>query len=141
MYCIKHLYHIDASQENVFNALTTIGGLSNWWTEQTSGNTTLEGIIEFRFGEQYFNKMKVETLIENKAVQWKCIDGADDWINTVISFELDTNENKTRLRFSHNNWPTHSDFFAQCSFSWGRYLESLRQLLEKGNGQPFKLKN
>jgi len=112
MYYIKHLYHINASKEEVFKALTTIEGLSQWWTNQTSGNPALDGIIEFRFGEQYFNKMKVETLIENKAVQWKCIDGADDWINTVISFELDSNENKTRLRFSHNHWPTHSDFFA-----------------------------
>jgi uncharacterized protein YndB with AHSA1/START domain len=139
MYCIKHLYHIDASKEDVYNALTTIEGLSHWWTEQTSGDPNLDGVLEFRFGERYFNKMKVETLVENKAVQWKCVDGADDWINTVISFELDSNENKTRLRFSHNHWPTHSDFFAHCSFSWARYLESLRQLLEKGKGYPFKI--
>jgi uncharacterized protein YndB with AHSA1/START domain len=139
MYCIKHLYHIDASKEEVFKALTTIEGLSHWWTVQTSGNPEIEGIIEFRFGERYFNKMKVERLIENKVVQWKCIDGPDDWINTIISFELDTNENKIRLRFSHNHWQTQSDFFAHCSFSWARYLESLRQLLENGKGQPFKL--
>ncbi|MCK5402242.1 MAG: SRPBCC domain-containing protein [Flavobacteriaceae bacterium] len=138
MYCIKHLYYIDASNDEVFNALTTIEGLSNWWTEQTSGNPELEGVIEFRFGKQNFNKMKVETIVENKAVRWKCIDGHSDWINTIISFELDTNENKTRLRFAHNNWPTNSDFFSHCSFSWARYLESLRQLLEKGKGQPFK---
>ena len=138
MYCIKHLYHIDASNEDVYKALTTIEGLSNWWTEQTSGNPTQDGIIEFRFGEVHFFKMEVETLIENKAVQWKCIDGPDDWINTIITFELDTNENKTRLRFKHNNWPTDSDFFAHCSFSWAGYLESLRLLLEKGKGQPFK---
>jgi len=112
--------------------------LSQWWTEQTSGNPTQDGIIEFRFGEVHFFKMEVETLIENKAVQWKCIDGPDDWINTIITFELDTNENKTRLRFKHNNWPTDSDFFANCSFSWAGYLESLRLLLEKEKGQPFK---
>jgi len=139
MYCIKHLYHIDASKEDVFKALTTIEGLSQWWTVQTYGNPEIEGVIEFRFGEQHFIKIKVEALIENNIVQWKCIDGASDWINTIISFELDTNENKTRLRFKHNYWPTHNDFFASCSFSWARYLESLRQLLEKGKGSPFKL--
>ncbi len=138
MYCIKHLFHINASKEEVYKALTTIESLSQWWTNQTSGNPALDGIIEFRFGKQYLNTMKVETLVENKTVQWKCIDGASDWRNTIISFELDKNENKTRLRFKHNNWPTNSDFFAQCSFSWARYLESLRQLLEKGKGQPFK---
>jgi len=139
MYSIKHLFHIDALNEEVYKALTTIDGLSNWWTEQTSGDTELESVIEFRFGNQYFNNMRVVTLIENKALQWQCIDGPPDWINTIISFELDTNENKTRLRFSHSNWQKNNDFYAQCSFSWARYLESLRQLLEKGQGNPFKL--
>ncbi|MCH7525300.1 MAG: SRPBCC domain-containing protein [Bacteroidetes bacterium] len=138
MYCIKHLYHISTSKEEVFKALTTIKGLSQWWTEQTSGNPIQDGIIEFRFGEVHFFKMEVEALIENKVVEWKCIDGPDDWINTIITFELDANENKTRLRFKHNNWPTDGDFFAHCSFSWAGYLESLRLLLEKGKGQPFK---
>ena len=138
MYSIKHILHINASIESVFSALTTIEGLSNWWTIQTSGNSVLEGIIEFRFGEQYFNTMKVETLVENKAVQWLCIDGHSDWINTIISFELDINDNKTRLRFIHNNWEENSDFYAHCSFSWARYLESLRQWLEKGKGHPYR---
>lgn len=50
MYCIKHLFHINASKEEVYKALTTIEGLSQWWTNQTSGNPALDGIIEFRFG-------------------------------------------------------------------------------------------
>lgn len=137
MYSIKHLYHIDAPVEDVYKALTTINGLQGWWTTQTAGNTALERVIEFRFGERYFNHMKVETLIENKAVQWKCMDGAEDWIGTIVSFELDTNENKTRLRFNHDNWRENNDFYAQCSFTWARYLESLRQLLQNGKGQPF----
>lgn len=62
MYSIKHLYHIDASNDEVFKALTTIEGLSQWWTEQTSSNPALDGIIEFRFGEVHFFKMEVETL-------------------------------------------------------------------------------
>ncbi|RLD29471.1 MAG: SRPBCC domain-containing protein [Bacteroidetes bacterium] len=139
MYSIKHLFHINASKEEVFKALTTIEGLTHWWTLQTYGNPEINGVLEFSFAKQQFIKMKVEALIENKAVQWKCIDGADDWIDTIISFELDTNDTKTRLRFKHDHWPTNSDFFAHCSFSWARYLESLRQLLEKGKGQPFKL--
>lgn len=139
MFSIKHLYHINATQDEVFNALTTIHGLTNWWTEDTSGIPDLDGIIEFRFGKKYFNMMKVETLVENKVVQWLCVDGAPDWINTVISFELDENENKTRLRFTHNNWRENGDFYAHCSYSWARYLESLRQWLENGKGQPFKI--
>lgn len=137
MYSIKHLYHIDVPIEAVYKALTTIDGLKQWWTVQTSGNPELGGVIEFRFGAQHFNHMKVETLIGNKAVQWLCVDGADDWIDTFVAFELDTNDNKTRLRFTHGNWRENHDFYAHCSFSWARYLESLRQLLQSGKGHPF----
>jgi uncharacterized protein YndB with AHSA1/START domain len=137
MFSIKHLFHIDAPIEKVYRAITTIEGLSNWWTNQTSGSGGLEEILEFRFGSRGFNNMKVETLIENKAVQWLCVDGADDWIDTYVSFELDTHDGKTRLRFTHGNWRENHDFYAHCSFSWARYLEGLRQLLETGKGQPF----
>ena len=41
---IKHLFHIDASREKVFEAISTIKGLSNWWTSQTTGSSAKEGI-------------------------------------------------------------------------------------------------
>ena len=58
MATIKHLFHINAPQEKVFEALTTVNGLSNWWTVATSGETKKGGILQFRFGE-FVNEMKV----------------------------------------------------------------------------------
>ena len=51
---IKHLLHIASSQENVFENLTTIKGLSQWWTTETSGSTELGGIIEFSCSRRVF---------------------------------------------------------------------------------------
>ena len=137
MFSINHLLYIDVAIPCVYRALTSISGLQHWWTEETSGSTDLNEVIEFRFGDSGYIAMKVETLIENKIVQWKCVDGADDWIDTFVSFELDQNDDKTRLRFTHGNWQDNSDFYAHCSFSWSRYLESLRQYLQTGKGQPY----
>lgn len=36
MASIKHLFHINASKEKVFETITTIEGLSSWWTVQTT---------------------------------------------------------------------------------------------------------
>jgi uncharacterized protein YndB with AHSA1/START domain len=137
MYCIKHLIHINVESENVYNALTTIDGLSNWWTNLTSGLSKLNGIIEFRFNEPYFMRMKVIELEKNKKVLWQCIEAEKDWIGTLISFELESQGNKTILRFKHDAWPTHSDFFAHCNLSWAKYLISLRDYLQTGKGRPF----
>ncbi len=52
MATIKHLFHINARRQNVFDALTTLNGLAGWWTTQTGGDPKPGGVIEFRFGEQ-----------------------------------------------------------------------------------------
>ncbi len=136
MASIKHLFHINASKEKVYEALTTINGLSNWWTKQTTGDINVGGIIQFRFGE-FGNDMKVITLKPNETVTWECVDGAPDWIGTTFTFQLDTNDGKTRVRFEQAGWKEANDFYAGCSFSWGRYMESLRQLCQTGKGEAF----
>src|ERR1700740_1098409 len=98
-YSLKHLFHIAAPKEKVYEAITTIDGLAAWWTKQTSGDNKVGGVLEFRFGQQFFNKMKVKELKPNESVTWECIGGADDWIGTVFIFKLDENEGKTRVRF------------------------------------------
>jgi|ERR1051326_3722368 uncharacterized protein YndB with AHSA1/START domain len=134
---IKHLFHIAAPREKVYEAISTVNGLSNWWTTQTSGESKPNGILEFRFGAQWFNKMKVLTLRENEFVEWECIEGASDWLGTKICFSLDEDAGKTRVRFEHAGWKEAGDFFGQCSFAWGRYMESLRQLCQTGTGEAF----
>ena len=137
MYTIKHLIHFDTDIQNVYNAISTIDGLRKWWTIQTSGISELNEIIDFRFGEQYFVQMELIEMERNKMIRWKCIQAEPDWIGTVITFEMEAVEDKIRLRFSHDKWPTHSDFFAHCNLSWAKYLLSLKLYVERGIGAPF----
>lgn len=134
-YAIKHLFHIDAPRTDVFKAISTIDGLSKWWTTQTTGNAEMGGVIQFRFGDMGPD-MKVTEVKPNKCVSWKCID-SQGWDGHIFSFELSDNEGKTRVRFSHDGWKEQDDFYAHCCFSWGRYMESLRQLCQTGKGEAF----
>jgi len=137
MATIRHLLHINAPIEKVFQAISTIDGLAGWWTTQTSGHSEVNGIIEFRFGPQMGVKMKVTASRPYELVSWQCVDGLDDWIGTTLDFKLDENEGKTRVRFDHAGWLQENDFYAGCSFTWGRFLESLRQFCQAGKGEPF----
>jgi len=136
MPAIKHLFHINAPREKVYQALSTIDGLANWWTTQTSGESKPGGIIDFAFGKM-ITKMSVAGLKPGEWVKWECVGGPDDWIGTTVEFRLDENDGKTRVRFNHDNWKEAGDFYAGCSFSWARYMESLRQLCQTGNGEAF----
>jgi uncharacterized protein YndB with AHSA1/START domain len=111
MAAIKHLFHISAPREKVYKALSTIDGLSNWWTKETTGESTLGETIAFQFGSYGVNKMKVKELKENDSVVWECVESAPEWIGTVLSFKLDDNDGKTRIRFTQDNWKEASDFY------------------------------
>jgi uncharacterized protein YndB with AHSA1/START domain len=134
-YSIRHLFHIDTEQEKVFNALTTIEGLKNWWTVLTEGDTALNGEIQFNFGAYIGPKMKVSTMAANQKLVWTCITSEHGWRDHTFTFDLDQNDGKTRIRFCHDGWDEQGDFYAECNFSWGRYLESLRQYCQTGMGE------
>jgi uncharacterized protein YndB with AHSA1/START domain len=136
-YAIKHLFHINAPAEKVFNALTTIDGLAGWWTVKTSGDAAVGGVIEFSFGDFGGPHMKVTECKPNELVTWECVGGADGWVGHIFTFQLDSNENKTRVRFEQSGWDETEDFYASCCFSWARYMESLRQLCQTGKGEAF----
>ena len=136
MTSIKNLFHIAAPKEKVYQAISTIDGLSNWWTVETSGEDKAGGTLQFRFGGGGPD-MKVKEMKPNESLTWECVGGPEDWIGTTLTFKLDENEGKTRVRFEHAGWKEANDFYAACSFSWGRYMESLRQYCQTGKGQAF----
>lgn len=136
-YSIRNLFHINAARKVVYEAISTISGLSNWWTVQTEGDASVGGKIQFDFGDFKGPLMKVVEAVPNEKVVWECVKSDHGWLGNRFTFLLDENEGKTRLRFSHEGWEEDGDFYAICSFSWGRYLESLRQYCQTGTGEAF----
>lgn len=134
---IKHLFHIAAKRSDVFKAIATIEGLSNWWTTDTKGDDKVSGVIKFRFAKNGGPDMKVKEIKANESVIWECIESPHGWLGHIFTFTLDENEGKTRVRFSHTGFPEEDDSMGICTFAWGRYLESLRQYCQTGNGEAF----
>jgi uncharacterized protein YndB with AHSA1/START domain len=134
---IKHLYHISAPREKVFEAISTINGLSNWWTVQTSGKAETGETIQFRFGEFGGPDMKVIESKPNEKITWECVESPHGWVGNKFTFSLDDNDEKTRVRFSHDGFADEDDTYAMVNFSWGRYMESLRQYCQTGKGEAF----
>jgi uncharacterized protein YndB with AHSA1/START domain len=58
-----------SSQNDVYKALTTVDGLSAWWTTDTQGESKVGGVLKFRFGNGGFD-MKA-----GKHVLWRVVDG------------------------------------------------------------------
>ena len=137
MASIKHLFHISSPREKVYQTVSTVKGIGDWWSVGTNGDYKIGGVVSVPFGNIVTMKFKPTEMKQNEKVLWECIEGPPDWIGTTIGFTLDENEGKTRVRFEHAGWKETGDHYAACSFSWGRYMESIRQLCQAGKGTPF----
>ena len=52
---ILHRVGIKSSLDDVYKALTTREGLAGWWTNDTQGESTVGGVLQFRFGAGGFD--------------------------------------------------------------------------------------
>jgi uncharacterized protein YndB with AHSA1/START domain len=124
-----------SSQNHVYQALTTIEGLSGWWTRDTRGESKVGGVLQFRFHGGGFD-MKVLELHPARRVLWQVVEGPTEWIGTKISFDLKQQADWTIVLFKHQGWKEPVEFMHHCSTKWGVFLLSLKSLLETGSGAP-----
>ncbi|MGW9512316.1 SRPBCC family protein [Embleya sp. NPDC055610] len=106
-----------ASPERVYEALTTVAGLAGWWTEKTSGETDLGGVLEFRFGPGGFD-MKVVELDPGRIVRWEVVDGPEEWVGTRVEWNLRQEGDFTIVLFKHEGWREPVEFMHHCSTKW-----------------------
>jgi uncharacterized protein YndB with AHSA1/START domain len=128
---ILHRVGIKSSPKRVYEALSTIKGLSNWWIADTKGNAKQRGIIHFGFAD-----MKVVEASPNKQVKWKCVKGPKEWVDTEITFQLKAWKGETVVLFTHANWKKPDEFMRHCSTKWATFLLSLKGWLERDEGRP-----
>lgn len=132
---ILHRIGVTAPPDDVYAALATVDGLSGWWTEDTAGDSSVGGVIRFRFDPGGFD-MKVVEAEPGKLVLWKVVDGPEEWIGTQIRFELTQEDGFTIVLFRHEGWKDPVEFMYHCSTKWATFLMSLKSLLETGAGAP-----
>jgi uncharacterized protein YndB with AHSA1/START domain len=158
---MPHIHHallIEAPVETIYDALTTQEGLAGWWTPDATAKPEINTVARFPFGPDYFKEMKVTALIPSRQVTWTCIAGAEEWVGTTLSFELQAGDKAALLRshpevagqleqlrgdqatlliFHHDDWKAYTPMFAECNYTWGQFLRSLKLFCETGKGRPW----
>ncbi len=159
MASIRQAVLIGADIGAVFAALTRREGLAAWWTPNVEAVPEVGSMARFRFGPVYEKAMLIEALEPGALVRWRCTGGAEEWIGTSISFALEAGTPDalraayveiggqaeqladgpavTLVRFAHEGWAAETLGFAECSYTWGRFLHSLKRLCETGRGTPW----
>jgi uncharacterized protein YndB with AHSA1/START domain len=132
---IYHQIGVKADNDKVYSAISTLEGLSGWWTDAT-GNTQKGGKLYFHFNDASI-EMIITELVPAKKVVWQCSEKEGEWKDTIITFELEKTGDQVFINFSHKNWVQQTSLCSHCSTKWAVFLLSLKDYLEKGQGQPF----
>jgi uncharacterized protein YndB with AHSA1/START domain len=142
----------------VFSAITTEHGLSGWWTPKVTASPELGSVARFGFGPSYFKDMLIDEITPPNSLRWRCIAGTEEWVSTVLTFQLFGGSRLTLMQshpeaqgqieqagafdegtilcFAHSEWRSPTPMFAECSYTWGRFLHSLKKMCETGQGHP-----
>ncbi|QIG41444.1 SRPBCC domain-containing protein [Nocardioides anomalus] len=135
MTTIRHRVGAVAPLADVHAALTTIPGLSAWWTTDTAGDPAPGGTIAFRFGDVGGFDMEVLEIAPD-TVRWRVSDGPEEWIDTQVGFALSRSGDHTIVLFTHEDWREVNEFHSHCSTKWAAFLLSLKEYVETGTGRP-----
>jgi uncharacterized protein YndB with AHSA1/START domain len=136
---IRHRVAISAPLGAVYQAVATAEGISEWWTRDGVRGEPSEGSrLQFFFGQPNpAAVMEVSRLDPDGHVGWICLEGADEWVGTKLSFDLTQKGEETVVLFAHADWREPVEFMAHCSARWAYFLLSLKSYLETGTGTPF----
>ena len=155
---IRHELLIEAPAEKIFDAITTQEGVAGWWAPGATTKPERGAVARIPFGPDYFKRMRVDELAPGKLVRWTCLEGADEWIDTRLSFEIEGGgaealsrahdeidgqveqlnhaDKATLVIFHHDGWRAETPMFGECNYTWGRFLRSLKLYCETGKGRP-----
>lgn len=138
MATIRHRVGIAAPAERVYAALATTEGLASWWTPTVEGDARVGGTLRFYFGgNDPAAVMDIVELAPNQRVMWRCVGGADEWVGTTLTFDLNSSEDETIVLFSHADWREPVEFMYHCSTKWAYFLLGLKAGLEGGQATAY----
>jgi uncharacterized protein YndB with AHSA1/START domain len=129
---------LQASVDDVFEALTTLEALSEWWTP-AEGSGLAGGELTFTFGPGSTAVMRVDSAERGVGVVWTTIACMmDDWVGTSIHFDLTPSPaGGTELEFRHVGLTPRLECYYDCKSGWDHFIPtSLRDYVEMGAGHP-----
>jgi len=128
---------VQAKPEALYDALTTVSGLSSWWTRVT-GSGDAGGELRFFFDPPDPCVMRVERATPT-SVQWTVTECAflPDWVGTRPTFTITAVDGGAcELQFRHYGLTEELDCIEMCTRGWDFFLPSLRRYVEVGQGMP-----
>ncbi len=136
---------VSAKPEFVYNAITK--EIDKWWTELSNKALQVGEQLTVKFGKTTSWVMTVSEASPNQSLAWKVIEAnhdlesistKDEWKGTSIKWKIEKNGSGSKITFTHEGLIPALECYEICEGGWGYFLESLKNYLETGKGNPHK---
>ena len=135
---IRHLIHIAAPAEAIFELVSTPDGFARWWAEDVELGPG--GLVRLGFFDrQTVYALRAETMLRPIRAGW-CCESGQQWSGTHLVFMHQRKGAETLLHFSHTSWREESDHFTLCNTTWGELMYRLKATAEGKCPGPLFLK-
>jgi len=129
---------VKAAPEAVFDAVTSLAGITGWWTRAT-GSAGVGGQVELWFDPPEPCVVRVDEATRPTLVQWtvtSCF--LDEWVGTRPTFAITPiDDDECELEFVHHGLTPALDCIEMCTRGWDFFIPSLRAYAEVGGGNPL----
>jgi uncharacterized protein YndB with AHSA1/START domain len=130
--------HVNAGPDAVFDALTTVEGLTAWWTA-ASGSGDTGGTLTFSMNASDPCVMHVDEAIRPTSVRWTVTECnfEPDWVGTRPTFTIAAAaDGGSEMHFEHVGLTPDLECIEVCRRGWDHFIPSLRDHVERGEGSP-----
>ncbi len=140
----KHFF-VSAKPELVYQAITK--EIDQWWTELSNEALHVGNKLTVQFEKTTTWGMTVSETLTNQFLVWQVteanhdfenISTKDEWKGTTIRWKIEENETGSKIFFTHEGLVPTLECYEICEGGWGYFLESLKNYLETGKGNPHK---
>lgn len=138
---ILHDLPIEATPDEVFEAVSTPAGLNAWWTKRCSGAARLGAEYELWFGPEWDWRATVSRCVAGSEFELRISRADEDWTGTVVGFRLRREKAGTGVGFYHAGWSSANAHYRRSSYCWAMYLRVLKRYLEYGETVPYERRN
>jgi len=132
---------VDASPDDVYEALATQEGLAGNWTDQLEVPEQVGEVARFGFGPDWAKtlEVRIDALEPGRRIAWTPVGGFPGWIGTAIAWDLEPAESGTVVHFRHEGWPDEAadGEMAMCGYTWAMIIERLGDQVARGERSPY----
>lgn len=133
---------VPQSPRQVFDAIKNFRA---WWSEEIEGKTDqLNETFLYHYKDVHLCKIKLVEMVADKKLvylvtenEFNFVKDKTEWVGTKLIFEINPEEDKTKIVFTHEGLVPEYECYNVCRDAWSGYIQgSLMNLITTGKGKP-----